>query len=145
MRDSQIFWKKSAYGKNCQKWPKNIVFGLFKGNPNFQGILNWILQIFLYHCNKQYKNIENLQFIEQNIVIFFCLLRLLLPSPFSIADVFQFLDTVLSEILNVTSDHSCRCMKSHAYNTFNLRYFVSSIRESSYKSHSSSNINLNFL
>ena len=113
----------------------------FKGDPNFQDILNWILQILLYHCNKQHKNIKNLQFIEQNIVIFFCLLQLLLPSPFSTADVFQFLDTVLSKILNVTSHHLCHCIKSHAYNTFNLRYFVSLIRESLYKSHSSSNIN----
>ena len=31
--DSQIFWKKSSSGKNDQngqKWPKNMVFGLFK-------------------------------------------------------------------------------------------------------------------
>ena len=32
---------------------------LFIGNPNFQGILNQILQILLYHCSKQHKNIEN--------------------------------------------------------------------------------------
>ena len=28
--DSWIFWKKSPSGKNGQKWPKNMVFGLFK-------------------------------------------------------------------------------------------------------------------
>ena len=66
---------------------------------------------------------------------FLCLLRLVLPSPFSTADVFQFLDTVLYEILNVTSDHSCRCIKNRVYNTFSLRYFVSSIRAGLYKSH----------
>ena len=129
-------------------WPKRVQTLHFpfqiiyiKGNPNFQGILNRILQILLYHCNKQHKNIKNLQFIEQNIVIFFCLLQLLLPSPFSTADVFQFLDTVLSEILNVTIDHLCRFMKNRVCSTFNLRYFVFWIRESLYKSHSSSNIN----
>ena len=30
MCDSWIFWKKSLSGKNGQKWPKNMVFGLFK-------------------------------------------------------------------------------------------------------------------
>ena len=30
MCDSWIFWKKSPSGKNGQKWPKNMVFGLFK-------------------------------------------------------------------------------------------------------------------
>ena len=56
---------------------------VFKGNSNFQGILNWILQILLYHCSKQHKITENLQFTEQNIVIWFCsslcLLRLVIP------------------------------------------------------------------
>ena len=28
--DSRIFWKKSPSGKNDQKWPKNMAFGLFK-------------------------------------------------------------------------------------------------------------------
>ena len=36
------------------------------------------------------------------------------PSHFSMADVFQLLDTVLSKILNITSDHLCHCIKSHA-------------------------------
>ena len=100
----------------------------FKGNPNSQGILNWILQILLYQCSKQHKNIENLLFIEQNIVISFCLslclLRLVLPLPFSTADVFQFLDTVLCKILNITSDHLCCCIKNWAYNNFNLCYSI---------------------
>ena len=52
-----------------------------------------------------------------------CLLQLVLHSSFSAEDVFQFLYTVLCEILNVTSDHSCRCMKNCVYNTFNLRFF----------------------
>ena len=109
----------------------------FKGNPNFQGILNWILEILHYHCSNQHKNIENLQFIEQNIVISFCfslcLLWLVLPSPFSTADISQFLNTILCEVLNVSSDLSCRCIKNHVYNNFNLHYFVSSIIESLYK------------
>ena len=88
----------------------------FKENPNFQVILNWILQILLLHCSKQHRNIEKLLFIEQNVVITFCpslcLLRLVLLSLFSRADVFQFLDTVLCEMLNVTSDHMCGCKKT---------------------------------
>ena len=103
------------------------------GNPNFQGILNWMLQILHYHCSKQHKN---LQFIEQNIFISFCpslcLLRHVLPSPFSTADIFQFLDTVLCKILNITSDHFCYCIKSHVYNNFNLRHFAFSIIEKAY-------------
>ena len=50
------------------------------------------------------------------------------------ADVFQFLDTVLWEILNVVTDHSSRCIKNRVYNNFNLRYFVSSIIESLHNS-----------
>ena len=30
MCDSWIFWKKSASGKNGQKWPQKMVSGLFK-------------------------------------------------------------------------------------------------------------------
>ena len=50
------------------------------------------------------------------ILFSLCLLPLVLPSPFSTADVFQFLDKVLCEILNVTSDHSCHCIKNRVYN-----------------------------
>ena len=65
-----------------------------------------------------------------------CLLRLVLPPPFSTADVFQFLDTVLCETLNVTSYQSWRCIKNRVYKNYNLRYFVYSITESLYKSFS---------
>ena len=73
----------------------------FKGNPDFQGILNWILQIFHYYYSKQHKNIENSQIIEQNVISpcpFLCLLLLVLPSPSSAIEFVQFLDTVLCEI-----------------------------------------------
>ena len=40
-----------------------------KGNPNFQGILDWTLQILPYYCWKQYKNIENSRIIEQSFVL----------------------------------------------------------------------------
>ena len=93
-----------------------VIIMPFKENPNFQVILNWILQILLLHCSKQHRNIEKLLFIEQNVVITFCpslcLLRLVLLSLFSRVDVFQFLDTVLCEILNVASDHMCGCKKT---------------------------------
>ena len=73
-----------------------------KGNPNSQGILNWIIQILHYYYSKQHKNIENSQIIEQNLVIFslcpsLCLLRLALP----LSSWQQFFSS-----LNVTSDHS---------------------------------------
>ena len=42
---------------------------VLKGNPNYQGMLSWIIQIFHYYCRKQYKNIENSRIIEQNLVL----------------------------------------------------------------------------
>ena len=65
----------------------------FKGNPNSQGILNWIILILHYYYSKQHKNIENSQIIEQNLVIFslcssLCLLRLAFFA--FLAAVFQF-------------------------------------------------------
>ena len=97
----------NSIGYNCQKifsWSRKFckIIGL-KGNPNFQGILNWIIQILHCYCRKQHKNIENSRIIEQDVAISICLLRLALPLPSSTAGYFQFLDTVL----NVTSDHSC--------------------------------------
>ena len=47
-------------------------FIFFKGNQNFQGILNWILQILHYYCRKQHKNIKNSQINEQNVVMCLC-------------------------------------------------------------------------
>ena len=43
-------------------------------------------------------------------------LKMNISIPFSTTDVFQFLDTLLCKILNVTSDHSCCCIKNHVYN-----------------------------
>ena len=75
--------------------------------PNFQRILNWIIQILNYYCRKQHKNIENSQIIEQNVAISLCsslcLLQLVLTSPSSTTGYFRLLDTVL----NVTRDHLC--------------------------------------
>ena len=42
-----------------------------KGNSNFQGILDWILQIVHYYCRKQHKNIKNSRITEQNLVLSF--------------------------------------------------------------------------
>ena len=59
--------------------------------------------------------ISKTQFIEKNVVISVChflfLLKLVLPSPFSTVEFFQFVETVLCGILknsNATSDQSCR-------------------------------------
>ena len=76
---NQIFYFNIKNFSNLHKYNQNQHV---KGNSNFQGILNWILQVLLCHCSKQHKNIEKLQFNEQNIVIFFsvycnlCFLRL---------------------------------------------------------------------
>ena len=51
---------------------------IIKGNPNFPGILNWIVQILHYYCRKQHKNIENSRIIEQNAAISLSLLFSLL-------------------------------------------------------------------
>ena len=48
------------------QYSKNIFS--FKGNPNFQGILNWIQQLH-YYCRQKHKNIKNSQIIEQNLVL----------------------------------------------------------------------------
>ena len=47
-------------------------FNFFKENPNFQGILNLILQILHYYCRKQHKNIVHSQINEQNVVMSLC-------------------------------------------------------------------------
>ena len=95
------FEKNSWKGKDIKKCDYPCF--LFKGNPNFQGALIWILQILDYYCRKQHKNIKNSQIIEQNIVISLCpslcLLQLTFPSPSSTTGFFQFLDT---------NDHSFR-------------------------------------
>ena len=58
----------------------------FKGNPNSQDILNWIIQILHYYYSKQDKNIKNSQIIEQNFIVYSGLRFLRLPS----SRVFQF-------------------------------------------------------
>ena len=50
------------------KWTKSYVGTSLKGNPNFQDILDWVLQILNYYCNKK---ISKLRIIEQNLVLFF--------------------------------------------------------------------------
>ena len=63
-----------AYNLNCRKYLKNFsnvypLIQFLKGNPNFQGILDCMLQILHYYCRKQHKNIENSRIIEQNLVL----------------------------------------------------------------------------
>ena len=142
-KSSTLALKKNTLKKNSPSVLSNFAWFL-KGNPNFSGILNWILQILHYHCNK-HKNVERLRFIKQNIIFFcflwhLCLFRLSQQQILFISWTLS-LSWVLSKILNVISEHSCRCIKNRFYNTFNLCYFVSSSTESLYKSHSSSNIN----
>ena len=83
---------------------------------NFQGTLNWIIQIPHYYCKKQHKNIENSQIIEQNVVISHCdplavycdLYFLCLPQQQSFFSSWTQYSAKFHKILNVTSGHLCR-------------------------------------
>ena len=78
-----------------------------QGNTNFQGILDWILQILHYYCRKQHKFIKNSWIIEQNLVL--CLPFFLFTANCASwrlphrQSFFKF----PPRILNVSSDHSC--------------------------------------
>ena len=87
-----------------------VFYGSFKGNPNFQSILDWILQILHYCFRKQHKNIENWWIIEQNLVLSlpFSLFTATCASCRLPQRVFSFLEHSTPQILNVTGDHSCR-------------------------------------
>ena len=81
---------------------------VIKENPNFQGILKWIIQILHYYCRKQHKNIENSQIIEQNVLISlpFSLLTVTCTSfAFFNSRLFSVLGHSTLQILNVISDH----------------------------------------
>ena len=61
---------KSQKKESAHKIPYGIIALVVQGNTNFQGILDWILQILHYYCRKQHKNVKNSQIIEQNLVLF---------------------------------------------------------------------------
>ena len=96
----------SSTERSWKRWKaiysnKSLLMEL-KGNPNSQGILNWIIKILHYYYRKQHKNIENSQIIGQNLVISLCpslcLKEPVLPSPSS--------SRVFFSSLNVTSHDS---------------------------------------
>ena len=62
---------KSQKKESAHKIPYGIIALVVQGNTNFQGILDWILQILHYYCRKQHKNIKNSRIIEQNLVLSF--------------------------------------------------------------------------
>ena len=66
----QVFSRKVSCVKNRTLKQFDHIKYFFKGNPNFQGILDWIPQILHYYCRKQHKNVKNSQIIEQNFVLF---------------------------------------------------------------------------
>ena len=129
--------------------------GVLKGNPNFQDILNWILQILDYYCGKQHKNIKNSQIIEQNLVLSFpfslftaacasCCLphrqNFFISSTKYVANfkhrkwsfvLYIVLFSCLKMIFTKFSQLDiAACIKNCVYNNFNLRcYFMSSIIE----------------
>ena len=63
-----IFEVRMCHNCLCCLW-KYFGNACLKGNPNFQGILGWILQILHYYFRKQNKNIENSWIIEQNLIL----------------------------------------------------------------------------
>ena len=69
------FWKVHRFFLNIAKSFSILILCNFKGNPNFQGILDWILQILHYYCIKHHKNVKSSWIIEQNFVLSlpFCL------------------------------------------------------------------------
>ena len=83
-----------------------------KGNPNFQGILNWIIETLYYYCRKQHKNIKTHRLLNKML---FCLCALLsaycdlrflpLPQRHSFFSSWTEHSTKLCRILNITSDH----------------------------------------
>ena len=138
-----------------------------KGNSDFQGILDWIIQTLHYYCSKQHKNIKNLLVIEQNLVLslpfylftttcascrlpqrqcFFIFWKQYSANfkrhkwSFVLFIVsFSGLKMILSKFnqLDITA-----CIKNCVYNNFNLRYFMFSIIERLYKSFSFINSSL---
>ena len=62
---AEIWFVKTS--NRIMKYESQVV----KVNPNFQDILNWILQTLHYYCWKQHKNIKNSWIIEQNLVLSF--------------------------------------------------------------------------
>ena len=127
----------------------------FKGNPNSQDILNWILQILHYYCSKQHKNIKNSWIIEQNLVLSFpfslftatcASCRLPQQQNFFISWTKYFVNfkchkwsfvlyiVLFSGLKMIFTKFSqldiTACIKNCVYNNFNLRcYFMSSIIE----------------
>ena len=65
----EFFTSKLGYITIFMKIWEEKIGPFFKGNPNYQDIISWIIQIVHYYCRKQYKNIENSQIIEQNLVL----------------------------------------------------------------------------
>ena len=96
---------------NSLKDCRQITFVTLKGNPNSQGILNWIIQILHYYCRMQHTYIKNSQIIGQNVVTSLCPSLCLLPfscASFALllsGTVFSVLGHSYSAKLNITSDH----------------------------------------
>ena len=153
-----FIWKnfnKKSQGRAASDFRMLIFPGLFSGNPNFQGILNWMLQILYYYCRKQHKNIKNSQIIEQNLVLSFpfslftaacasCCLphrqSFFISSTKYVANfkhrkwsfvLYIVLFSCLKMIFTKFSQLDiAACIKNCVYNNFNLRcYFMSSIIE----------------
>ena len=121
-REHPIGQKKSWNGKD------SINPYFHKGKLNFQGILNWVLQILLYHCSKQLKNVKNFErywtkycYLSQS----FSLFTVSWAPIFLNARYFVGQGTLQNFKRHKWSFVAKKCV----YNNF-LRCFVSSVRES---------------
>ena len=138
-----------------------------KGNSNFQGILDWILQTLHYYCRKQHKNMKNSPFIGQNLVLslpFYLFTTSCASCRLPQRQSFFIFWTQYSAnfkrhkwsfVLLIVSFSGLKmifpkfnqlditaCIKNCVYNNFNLRYFMFSIIERLYKSFSFINSSL---
>ena len=103
------------YGKTLKQYPFLERLHNFKGNPNSQGILNWIIQILYYYYRKEHKNIKKTHIIEQILLSLSALLSLFTATctsfVFLAAEFFQFLDTVHCEITHDFKRHKWSFVK----------------------------------
>ena len=80
-----------------------------KGNPNLQGLLDWILQILHHYYRKRHKKVKThglLNKILFSLCPSLCLLWLVIPAAFLNGRVFSFLEHSTPRIWNDTIDHS---------------------------------------
>ena len=127
-----FFSRTSSWSEKSWDGKDSINPYFHTGNLNFEGILNWVLQILLYHCSKQLKNVKNFEHYWTK----YCYLSQSFPL-FTVAWASIFLN---ARYFSVLGQSTLRNFKRHkwsfvplhkkcVYNNF-FRRFVSSVIES---------------